>query len=92
MFTRESLLASDWYRARLLAKQQRDTTLWQRHVRYLDRFLRDESRRSDAARLGVARRRQLAASELARVSSLAYLDALAGTLGADPISTAVDGG
>lgn len=92
MFTRESLLASDWYRARLLAKQQRDTTLWQRHVRYLDRFLRDESRRADAARLGIARRRQLAASELARVSSLAYLDALAGTLGADPISTEMERG
>jgi hypothetical protein len=92
MFTRESLLASDWYRARLLAKQQRDTTLWQRHVRYLDTFLRDDSRRLDAARLGIARRRQIAAAELARVSSLAYLDALTGTIGADPIPTDMDAG
>ena len=91
MFTRESLLASDWYRARLLAKQQRDMTLWQRQVRYLDRFLRDESRRADSARLGIARRRQLAAAELTRVSSLAYLDALSGTLGADPVSADYEG-
>jgi hypothetical protein len=91
MFTRQSLLASDWYRARLLTTQQRDMTLWQRHVRYLDRFLRDESRRAAAARLDIARRRQLAAAELARVSSLAYLDALSGTLGADPVSADYDG-
>ncbi|HEY2587167.1 MAG TPA: hypothetical protein VGI81_15575 [Tepidisphaeraceae bacterium] len=86
MFTREYLLASDWYRARLLAKQQRDTALWRRHVANLDAFLKDDSRRADAARLGIARRRQYAVSELARVSSLACLDALNGTLGADPVS------
>jgi hypothetical protein len=32
MFTRESMLASDWYRERLLAKQRRDIALWRRHV------------------------------------------------------------
>jgi len=32
MFTRESLLASDWYRERLDVKQRRDVALWTRHV------------------------------------------------------------
>ena len=32
LFTREAVLASDWYRVRLVAKQQRDTALWTRHV------------------------------------------------------------
>jgi len=32
MFTRESLLSSDWYAARLRAKQTRDIALWKRHV------------------------------------------------------------
>lgn len=32
MFTREALLASEWYRRRLLTKQQRDIALWRRHV------------------------------------------------------------
>jgi hypothetical protein len=32
MFTREALLASDWYRERLRVKQQRDIALWSRHV------------------------------------------------------------
>jgi hypothetical protein len=32
MFTRDALLASDWYRERLRVKQQRDIALWTRHV------------------------------------------------------------
>jgi hypothetical protein len=32
MFTREAVLASDWYQARLVAKQARDVALWTRHV------------------------------------------------------------
>jgi hypothetical protein len=31
MFTRESLLASDWYKERLRAKQCQDISLWTRH-------------------------------------------------------------
>ena len=32
LFTREALLASDWYAERLRVKQQRDVALWTRHV------------------------------------------------------------
>ncbi|MBL8291578.1 MAG: hypothetical protein JNN08_07070, partial [Bryobacterales bacterium] len=32
LFSREGLLASDWYRRRLETKQQRDILLWQRHL------------------------------------------------------------
>jgi hypothetical protein len=32
MFTRESLLASEWYAERLRAKQAIDVALWTRHV------------------------------------------------------------
>jgi phosphoenolpyruvate carboxykinase (diphosphate) len=32
MFTREALLASDWYRERLFVKQRRDIALWTRHA------------------------------------------------------------
>ena len=84
MFTREYLLSSDWYRARLVAKQRRDVALWTRHVQYLDGFLADTTRQADAARLGLGQRRATAASELARVSSPAYLESLTGTLGLDP--------
>jgi hypothetical protein len=32
MFNREAVLASEWYRRRLLTKQERDSALWRRHV------------------------------------------------------------
>jgi hypothetical protein len=32
MFTREAVLASQWYRERLEVKQARDVALWTRHV------------------------------------------------------------
>ncbi len=32
LFTREAMLASDWYRERLRVKQERDIALWTRHV------------------------------------------------------------
>ena len=33
LFTRESLINSDWYKKRLATKQQIDIKRWQRHVR-----------------------------------------------------------
>jgi len=90
MFTREYLLGSDWYRARLHIKQSRDSKLWRRHVSYLDAFLTSPGNAEEAERLGVAKRRELAAGELARVSAPAYVESLIGTLGADAIGSCPD--
>lgn len=84
MFTRENLVASDWYRARLEAKQQVDVALWKRHVAYLDAFLLRATHKSEAERLKIAQRREFATKELARVSAPAYLNSLVGTIGTDP--------
>ena len=84
MFTRKHLLASDWYRKRLEAKQRVDAALWTRHVAYLDAFLLRATHRGEAERLQLADRRTLAAAELDRVSAPAYLKNLVGTLGTDP--------
>ncbi|HEV2292973.1 MAG TPA: hypothetical protein VGR35_03905 [Tepidisphaeraceae bacterium] len=83
MFTRKSLLASDWYAKRLDKKQAHDARLWRRHADYLESFLGDESTRQEADRLGIAKRRELAAAELARASSPDYRKSLIGTLGLD---------
>jgi hypothetical protein len=85
MFTRDYLLSSEWYAARLAAKQKTDTTLWKRHVDYLDRFLKRPSHADEAARLGVADRLALAKNNLEQVESAAYRESLRGTLGAEPI-------
>jgi hypothetical protein len=85
LFTRESLLASDWYRDRLVVKQQRDVALWERHVRSLTEFLSRAGHRDEAERLGIAGRLERARAELDRVSAPEYMTALAGTIGADPV-------
>jgi len=81
LFTREYLMASDWYAGRLRAKQTRDIALWTRHLQSLQRFQAGGApvRGVDLdARLGVAR------SQLARVTAPDYLKELEGTIGADP--------
>jgi hypothetical protein len=35
LFTRQAVLGSDWYRARLEEKQRRDVALWKRHAAYV---------------------------------------------------------
>jgi hypothetical protein len=72
LFRRDAMLASDWYRRRLRAKQSRDVALWTRHIDALTGVP------DLAGRLDEARR------QLARVSNPAYLDELEGTIGADP--------
>jgi hypothetical protein len=86
-FTREHLLASDWYAARLKAKQSIDRKLWRRHVDYLDKFAKRASHADEAARLGIAARLERARKTLADVESGGYLESLRGTLGAEPIES-----
>ncbi|MFI4875464.1 MAG: hypothetical protein ACIALR_09010, partial [Blastopirellula sp. JB062] len=84
MFTKEYLLASDWYRERLTTKQKRDTALWRRHLGAIDKFVSD-SRNADAAQeLDLQARREYVARQLSEAESPEYLTALQGTLGAHP--------
>ncbi|MGJ5815932.1 hypothetical protein [Paludibaculum fermentans] len=82
LFTRESLLASDWYHQRLAVKQQRDVALWTRHVHELEAFLP----RAAAQQFDVDARLAEARVQLARVSAPDYLQELVGTIGADPFT------
>ena len=84
MFTREALLASDWYNERLRVKQQRDIALWSRHVHALEQFRATEQEFPPQDGIDFASRFALADAQLARVSSPAYLDELRNTIGADP--------
>ncbi|MGD1087560.1 MAG: hypothetical protein ABR955_02395 [Verrucomicrobiota bacterium] len=85
LFTRENLLAGDWYAARLTAKQKIDRALWKRHVEYLNHFLRKPSHEDVAANLGIAGRLAGARKILEKVEEPDYLKKLSGTLGAEPI-------
>jgi hypothetical protein len=85
LFTRENLLASEWYAARLAARQNRDRQLWRRHVEYLDKFVKRASHADESVRLGIPHRLVRARKKLEEVESPSYLETLRGTLGAEPI-------
>ncbi len=84
LFTRESLLASDWYRARLEAQRKIDGWLADNQARYLEKFLTRANYADVAARLDI--RSRLAASIAASRAAQApdYLEKLTGTIGAEP--------
>lgn len=84
LFTREHLLGSDWYRARLEAQQRRDVVQWEHRAAYLESFLARPNYADLGKRLGVREKlaKVRAAAEAARSSS--YLGQLTGTLGVDP--------
>jgi hypothetical protein len=84
MFTRESMLESDWYRQRLRAQQSVDRSLWKRHVAYLERLLESPCHAEDAELLKIGERLKFALRQLQQVDSAAYLQHIDGTLGADP--------
>jgi hypothetical protein len=85
MFTREHLLASDWYAERLKAKQEIDCRLWERHVSYLKSFLGRVGYAQEARRLGIEDRLTRARQHLDWVNSPEYLKHLMGTIGAQLI-------
>jgi hypothetical protein len=76
------MLAGDWYRERLSAKQERDIALWRRHEAALESFRK--SRGVVGSGIDIAARSELIRRELARVSSPSYLQEVRGSLGADP--------
>ena len=85
LFTRENLLASDWYAARLVAKQKVDRKLWKRHVEYLTNFLKRPNYADVAERLNIGDRLTNARKTLAAVEAPEYLKQLTGTIGAEPV-------
>ncbi len=85
LFTRESMLRSDWYAERLQSQQTSDVALWKKHVAYLENFLQRKTHVSVAKRLNVERRLTAAKETLIRVSSKNYIETLVGTIGRQPI-------
>jgi len=84
LFTRGSLLASDWYRERLCTKQERDITLWRKHIAALEVFRSTSRSMAASPELDIDALLRTSREQLDRVSAPAYLNELAGTIGADP--------
>ncbi len=85
LFSRESVLASDWYARRLEAKQKHDIQLWRKHTAYLESFLKRKNYADESERLNIPERMKLACAEFQLVSSPDYLAKLQGTIGLQPL-------
>jgi len=86
MFTKDYLLASEWYHERLKIKQSRDAAHLTDTISYIKAFLAKPGHAEPIARLKIKDRLQRAESTLAHVLSKEHLTELIGTMGADPIS------
>ncbi len=84
MFTRQSVLASDWYWDRLKAAQAQATRRCRRVLRHIAAVQDTDTTGEVSARLGLAQRAERATAELTRVSEPGYVDYLVGLVGAQP--------
>ncbi len=87
MFSRDYLLDSEWYRQRLMVKQQREIALWKQHIKNLQKFLDLPSHADMASRMDLQGRLESARKRLQQVQTDEYLKGLIGTIGADPLGT-----
>jgi hypothetical protein len=85
LFTRQSLVASAWYRERLQHKQQIDIRLWERHLRDLENYLHRHAHDEEDGHLHIDDRLDDARMKLNQVRSPDYLKHLEGSIGAQPI-------
>jgi hypothetical protein len=84
LFTRESLLKSDWYAERLKVRQDRDAALYNRFVKYLTEVRQRDGNEALEDDLKLSQRLEKARQRLAEIQSPEYLKRLRGTIGADP--------
>lgn len=84
MFSREAVLSSDWYRARLETKREGEVRHWSRVVTYMDKFIARPEYAGEIARLGLHERRAFARVMLDRCRADGRVAELSGTIGAEP--------
>lgn len=84
LFTRESVIASDWYHARLVAQQRRDLAHWEGQAAGLAKFTARPTYADVTEKLGLVARLAAARDAAAAAQQPDYISGLAGTLGLDP--------
>jgi hypothetical protein len=83
MFERDYVLSSDWYRDRLLHKQEIDVKMHKQSLHYLDEFMSLEVNKEYVDNLNLSERKSNIIAELEFAKSENYLEFLEGTIGAD---------
>jgi hypothetical protein len=85
-FDRDYVVNSDWYKERLVLKQQKDIAFYTKQIQYLEDFIGNSRNNKLVAEMSIQDRLEQAKVRLTEVSSTEYVDHLNGTIGADPLS------
>ena len=85
LFDREYVLSSDWYRERLVIKQQRDVELAERELAYITDFRSQPENATCLNDLRIDYKIAKLKERIAYLKTDAYLQTLVGTIGADPL-------
>jgi hypothetical protein len=84
LFTREAVLESDWYRARLEAQRTINIHLGERQASYLEKFLQRANYADVAVQLDIRGRLDRISASVQRGRDSQSVERLVGTLGAEP--------
>ncbi len=85
-FSRESVLGSDWYAARLDAKRDEELAHQERSAHDLRHFLGQDPNRETATRLGLAERLAEIDASIEALGAPEYRASLVGTIGRQPLA------
>jgi hypothetical protein len=84
LFDRQKVLASEWYLARLKARQRIERRRLQHGIRYAEKFVATAAYADEVKRLAVQDRLSAARVQLEKTKHADYLSHLVGTTGAEP--------
>ena len=86
MFDRMTVMNSEWYKERLENKQKIDLKLIENKIRQIKAFVGRAQNAELISTYGYDQRLECAYAQKAYIESNAYLDALMGTIGAEPLA------
>lgn len=84
-FDRDYVLNSDWYKERLVLKQQKDIRFYDSQISYLESFIANPNNVRLVAEMTIEERLESVKQLYNEAKSETYLNSLLGTIGADPL-------
>lgn len=85
LFTYGNMIESDWYKARIMAKQQSDIALYGSHIRYIEKIIREDQNLSNDMYHDLIDKLHKLKEKYEYICSYDYAKYLTGTLGKDRI-------
>ena len=83
LFNPANVRQQPWYQDRLAAKQENDVKYLSDQISYMEEFLKKETHRGEAERLGLKKRLAKVVKELENAKNANYIKLLEGTIGRD---------